>query len=53
MVAQKLREQEEREREIQRLREMQERATDRQAELDAVKAKKVQEKHELKLRAVE
>jgi hypothetical protein len=32
---------------------MQERATDRQAELDAVKAKKVQEQHELKLRAVE
>ena len=32
---------------------MQEKASDRQAELDASKAKKVQEQHELKLRAVE
>ncbi len=32
---------------------MQEKASDRQAELDAVKAKKVQEQHELKLRAAE
>lgn len=53
LAAQKAREREEREREIQRLREMQEKASDRQAELDAIKAKKVQEQHELKLRAVE
>jgi hypothetical protein len=30
---------------------MQEKASDRQAELDAVRARKVQEQHELKLRA--
>lgn len=32
---------------------MQEKASDRQAELDAIKARKVQEQHELKLRAQE
>ena len=52
-LAEKAREREEREREIQRLREQQEKASDRQAELDAIKAKKVQEQHELKVRAAD
>lgn len=53
LLAEKAREREEREREIQRLREQQEKASDRQAEIDAIKAKKVQEQHELKVRATE
>jgi len=46
MIAKQKRIKDEKEKEIQRLRELQERANDRQAELDALRAKRATEANE-------
>jgi len=49
-LAEKIRQKEEKELEVQRLREMQEKASDRQADIDAIRAKRSQEEADRALR---